>query len=442
MPSADKGSNLSPAGPTSTLLPDVDAHYLANLQSLQRLRRAFDRCTLEIDGISVKSGYFFYLFMKELRRVPSQAPGGSTLGRFRRVRPLAAVLPSGKSGILRVDDPADLYVRDASFYNKNIQLEGTSLIIAAPGLPTFVPDTHPHLGQAFSIRQTLRPSGLLDGIAVHDALVKEGIALPLARFVRHHTLYLSRLAGFATVFDRLLRDNAFSEVHLTRYVNVPLQGLLLAARRRGLQTVEHQHGVVSSIHPAVRLIDDAAPATVPDAFCTSSSTYGRLHYGTARVVVPEVDETEGIRGPAGRGILIAMQPRFAHDAVALAMRLAVDHPSISLTLRAHPRARPSADEVRAIAKIANLVLETSDVVESSLSLSGRDGHITGSSTMGLTAAMSGIPSLFLHREGFDQAEQLLGDMTYVSYAAAYGAVEQWLRQTSPASRGIVSECRS
>ena len=421
------------------LFADVNASYRANLTLLEKMKAASLAITLDLDGVSIKSGYFFYLYMKLFRRAAeasssNQTQKGQVLRKNLSKALKKCVLPARRNGVLRIDFPVDLYEEPGGFWNKNIDVSGTSIIMAVPEVPAFIPKDHPKIGQVFDIAALLSVKTYRWGFEILDALDATGLEISRWKFWPHHLVYCSRLSGFATLFGQLFSRNSFEQVHFCRFSEVSMQGMLLAARKNRVHTVEYQHGVISKMHPAVVLMDQNAISTTPDVLKITSSIYCNVSYGNAVVELVSISKTSNLAEPMslGRGVLIAMQPRFADEAVQLAKRLANDFPNIFFTLRSHPRAQPQSAEIAEIQAFDNLVFERAAHVESSVSLNGRDGHITGSSTMGLTAAVCGIPSLFLHREGFDQAKQLLGsESTGFTYAETYADTRSWLLSVQP-----------
>ncbi|MCR6672058.1 hypothetical protein [Devosia ginsengisoli] len=418
------------------LYAGADRDYHANTDLLRRLRDVSRSIEMTIDGISIRTGYFFYLHMKLYRRTSAQGghAGSSGITALRRelrnaLKPKP--LPAGQSGDLRLDHPVDLYESPAGIWNKNIGIQCQSVVLATPAMPAFVPDESAQISQAISLAPLLHPSSYRWGVAIYDALMSANLPISRLGFWRNHLTYLSRLAGFSARFGKLFDANSFETVHFCRFADVNMQGMLLAARRRGLNAIEYQHGVLSGAHPAVALLDATMPGTVPDKLAIAESIYQGINYGNAKVELISGDATGGTIGEtagASRGILIAMQPRFADDATVLALRMSEDFPHLEFTLRSHPRAVVRAERLPEVIARKNLSYERAEDIESSLSLRDRDGVITGSSTMGLSAAVRGIPSLFAHQEGYDQARELVtANAHLVSHAQTYTQIRDWLR---------------
>lgn len=419
------------------LFAEADEHFRFNKELLRRLKSVREAVDMRLDGISVRTGYFFYLHMKLYRR--ATAPG------HRQGRKIVdpafwgqlgnllwwKSMPRNRTGELRIDHPADLYVGPFGVWNKNIDVDGHSVVVAIPSAPPFVPHGTPKISQAISLAPLFRLHSYRWGSAIYKALRAADLPVSRRRFWVHHFLYLMRLGGFAARFSRLLERNSFKAVHFCRFADVNMQGMLLAARKHGVKAVEYQHGVLSATHPAVALMDHTGPATVPDVLMVAETIYANLGYGATEVKMQEARAGQAIitnTTKRSRGLLLAMQPRFATDAVNLALHLAEDFPELPFTLRSHPRAGVAADRLLEISQLPNLRYERAEEVESTLSLADSAGVIAGSSTMGLSAAVRGLPSLFVHQEGYEQATQLLAAQRHlIATAGTYAAIRAWVR---------------
>lgn len=419
-------------GDSAPLFEAVNRSYEQNQIQLDRVAAASRAVDMMLDGISVKTGYFFYLYMKLIRRVasPSTSDGGARRRALQRfIVQRKRILPTGSRGVLRIDSPADIYPRPGGFFNKNIPTQAISILMANLDIPDFIPHDQPRIGQAVDCSIALHPAVLSWGFAVSHALEEAGVHLQAGRFWRNHLLYFCRLAGFVSVFDRVFDQNDIQEVHFCRLSDINMQGMLIAARKRGIRSIEFQHGVLSTIHPVVKLMDDTTPATTPDVLRVEDPIYGHLPYGIATIECPDGGAYRQPKQAGGRGILIAMQPRFSAEAVDLVLQLAADLPHISLTLRGHPRALPNVSAIERLQACRNVTYEEPSATESGISLKGRDGHITGSSTMGLSAILVGIPSLFVHKEGVDQAMRLFGaDNALIAFAETYQQIRNWVSE--------------